>query len=376
MKRHIYILALLLVCILMFAGCQCQHEWQDANCTDSEICELCGVSQGSPLGHTWKAATCVAPKTCESCGTTEGEVIDHTWVDATCAAPKTCTGCGATEGETLPHTWTDADCENAKTCEVCSATEGAPLGHIWKAATCEEAKACEVCGKTDGEALGHIWVDATCDSAKTCSTCKLTEGNALGHKWVDATTEAPKTCSVCTTTEGTAIKTDPRFKTSACKPLFGSWTCKTVTTAEEMGITDYDGQIVECTSITFKNDGSMVVTTEAEDFAAFRAFMQAFMEQSMYDSFAAEGMSKSEADAVMQLAYGMTVKEYAKNFADDLNESDLYSSENCVYYVSGNEIYGGSNWNDELIPMVFSVKGDKLTMTDTETGETTEFTRA
>ena len=375
MKRHIYILAALLVCVLVLAGCQCRHEWQDANCTDPETCGLCGVTQGDPAGHTWKAASCNAPKTCETCGTTEGKVLDHTWVDATCAAPKTCTACGLTEGEALPHTWVDADCENPKTCSVCSATEGAPFGHTWKAATCEDPKTCEACEKTEGDALGHTWVDATCETPKTCKTCKLTEGEALGHKWVDATTEAPKTCSVCKATEGSAIKTDSRFKTSACKPLFGSWKNAAVITAEEMGITGYDGEIVEYTAITFKNDGTMIMESGIEDYDAYICLFEYSMIQELYAEYAARGMSKEQADSTMHAQFGVTVEEYASEVAGSIRESDLTYSETCVYYVAGNQLYGGTNWDEEMIPVTFSIRNGKLILTDEEYGETMEFTR-
>lgn len=375
MKRYFCVLVLVLMCLLALAGCQCKHEWTDANCTDAQVCELCGVTQGSPLGHSWKAATCNAPKTCETCGKTEGKALTHTWAEATCAAPKTCSSCGATEGEALPHTWTDADCENAKTCSVCKATEGSPLGHTWNAATCETAKSCQVCAKVEGEALGHTWTAATCETPKTCETCKLTEGDALGHKWLEATTEAPKTCSVCAKTEGSAIKTDSRFKTDACKHLFGTWRCSTITSAEDLGMTGFDGTAVEYITITFKNNGTMVVATEIADIDDLRALMQAFMEQSLYDQFAAEGMSRDEANAAMMLAYGMTIEQYAKEFANALNENELNSSNNLVYYVKGDQIYGGTNWDDELLPMSYSLKNGKLILTDEDSGKVLEFTR-
>ena len=31
----------------------CDHTWQDATCTESQICTLCGVTEGDPLGHSF-----------------------------------------------------------------------------------------------------------------------------------------------------------------------------------------------------------------------------------------------------------------------------------------------------------------------------------
>lgn len=405
MKRNLLILALALVLVFALAltGCEkdCEHEWKDATCDAPKTCKLCEATEGSPLGHSWKAATCAAPKTCENCGKVEGKTLEHTWSDATCAAPKTCTGCGATDGEkTTEHTWTDAtcaapktcsvckitegealahewveaDCENAKTCSGCAATEGAPLGHTWNAATCDDPKTCETCSKTEGDALGHTWTNATCAAPKTCSACKKTEGKALGHKWVEATTEAPKTCSVCKATEGTKIKTDSRFTTAACKPLFGSWTTETVITSEDLGM-EFEGQVVEVTTCTFKNDGTLVVESGVKDFDEYKAFMKVFTVELMYASFAESGMTKDQADDAFMLTYNMTIQQYVDQEIDAMRESDVSASQNCVYYVKDGAIYGGDSWDDELLPISYTLSGNKLILTDDETGETMEFTR-
>lgn len=375
MKRHIYILILGMLCILILTGCQCRHDWLDANCTDAEACSLCGVRQGSPLGHTWRVADCVTPKTCETCGATEGAAAGHSWVEVSCAAPKTCHICGATEGAALPHTWVEADCENSKTCSVCSTIEGTPLGHIWNAATCEEPQTCQVCEKTDGEALGHSWTDATCTTPKTCSTCKTEEGKALGHKWEDATTEVPQTCSVCKATQGTAIKTDPRFKTSACKSLFGTWKSSAPVTARDLGLTDREGSFNKITVFKFHNDGTLTISYEIGNVKACRTLMEAAMVKRTYESYAADGSSKEETDLFFQQYLGLTVQEYAANYAETYIDQLLNQTSSNVYYVAQNKLYGAEHWYDKMEPMVYSIKGSKLVLTD-DSGETVEFTRA
>lgn len=101
MKRAISILALTLVCLLVLAGCGCEHEWAAADCDTPKTCNLCAETEGEALGHTWADATCTVPKTCSACQETEGEALGHTWTDATTEAPKTCTVCAATEGERI-----------------------------------------------------------------------------------------------------------------------------------------------------------------------------------------------------------------------------------------------------------------------------------
>lgn len=77
------------------------HRWVEATCTEAKHCEICGETEGEPLGHDWKAATCTEPKTCKRCGKTEGQKLGHDWQEATYDAPKTCKRCGETSGEKL-----------------------------------------------------------------------------------------------------------------------------------------------------------------------------------------------------------------------------------------------------------------------------------
>ena len=126
MKRYFSALLLLMLCIFIFTGCQCSHEWTAADCVAPKTCTKCEATEGEALGHNWAEATCAMPKTCNVCGLTEGDVADHVWTEVSCAAPKTCEGCGLTEGEALEHTWVDANYQAPKTCSVCGATEGEP----------------------------------------------------------------------------------------------------------------------------------------------------------------------------------------------------------------------------------------------------------
>lgn len=372
MNRTFCILAIMLACTLIFAGCQCEHKWDPATCSDPKTCQNCGVTEGDALGHSWNPATCNTPKTCQTCKQTEGKALQHAWTEATCTAPKTCIACALAEGEALAHTWVDADCEAPKTCSVCAATEGDPLGHIWQAASCDEPQTCTVCAAVNGETPGHIWVDATCDSPKTCSACNLTEGKAPGHQWAAATTEVPKTCTACGKTEGSAIKTDSRFTAAACQDIFGTWKSTITYTAQEWGITGYDCEIVEYVTCTFNNNGTMIITTGIDNFEEHKELIAYATEQEMYASYAEKGMTKEEADATCRAKFGMTVPEFAAFCASEYDVSD---SKEMVYYVDDGQIYAAESWSDEMKPVFYKLKDNKLTLFDEDHFLNQEFTR-
>ena len=127
MKRMIRLCLVLLVCLLAFTGCQCSHEWAQADCLTPKTCSKCDETEGEALGHDWAEASCAAPKTCTRCALTEGDVLEHSRTEVSCAAPKTCTICVLTEGEALEHTWAEANYQAPKTCTVCGETEGEAL---------------------------------------------------------------------------------------------------------------------------------------------------------------------------------------------------------------------------------------------------------
>ncbi len=78
MKKGITQIVVLLLCAMLLAGCQCKHEWVDADCTNAKTCSLCGETEGTELGHTWIDATCTEAKRCDVCDAVEGEALGHT----------------------------------------------------------------------------------------------------------------------------------------------------------------------------------------------------------------------------------------------------------------------------------------------------------
>ena len=196
MKKRIIGIALALMCMLVLAGCGCDHEWEDADCTTPKTCSECGKTKGEALGHDWEDGDCSSPRICKDCGETEGKTQGHNWKDATCASPKTCTECGKTRGEPLEHDWKEATCTKPKTCRNCGETQGEPLGHNWSPSSCTDPGVCMTCGET-GKTMDHNWKEATCSAPKTCRNCGETEGDVLDHDWsYDAATNT-KYCSMC-----------------------------------------------------------------------------------------------------------------------------------------------------------------------------------
>ena len=49
---------------------ECEHKWKDATCTEPKSCELCGETDGEPLGHDFSQATFFAEGKCSRCDET------------------------------------------------------------------------------------------------------------------------------------------------------------------------------------------------------------------------------------------------------------------------------------------------------------------
>ena len=261
------------------------------------------------------------------------------------------------------ETWNDANCESPKTCADCGKTEGTPLGHSWLAATCETPKTCEVCGKTEGEAPGHAWVEADCENAKTCSGCGLTEGEALGHAWVDATTEEPKTCSTCGKTEGERIITDARFTTDATIAYQGNWVAQFNMSGEMMDLPGFESGIDCYLYLDLRNDGTATLSIDAVDVAAMEADITDYLVQLMYEELAAAGLSKEDADAAIQEAYGMSLQEYAMFAVKEMDMASLFQQMtiDMVYYVEDGKMYMAEAWVSDMgEPSPIRLDGENL----------------
>ena len=128
--RKVFCCILLLIVALVLSGCECEHQWTDADCVNSQFCSLCQETGQDALGHDYAAATCTEPETCTRCFKTRGEVLGHDYAPATCTEPETCTRCAATSGEALGHAFADwyfYEPLMSHTCETCGLCRTAPI---------------------------------------------------------------------------------------------------------------------------------------------------------------------------------------------------------------------------------------------------------
>lgn len=273
---------------------------------------------------------------------------------------------GFLNGWFCKHEWQAPDCENPQICAKCGRAEGMPEGHIWMAATCLESRTCEVCGLTKGDPKGHDWKEATCEEPETCQRCYLRTGEALGHIWLDATTEAPRTCEQCGKTEGDRIITDERFTTAAAKDLLGKWACELELTGEDLGDPEMNGSLGFVYILNFGPAGDLGVGFEVADEEGFMAALVQISIDSMYAEFQGQGLGKEAADIAMQDTYGMNVEEYIRSSMEgvSINEilSTIYESMSVggVYYVEGNQLYSGLNWEAKMEPSEMTLENDVL----------------
>ena len=242
----------------------------DADCTNPQVCTVCGVVLNAALGHSYDsvvtAPDCVkggyTTYSCSACG--DSYVADHTdslghtaGADADCTNAQVCTVCGVVLNAALGHSYdsvvTAPDCVNGGyttyTCSACGdsyvADYTAALGHTAGAeADCTNAQVCTVCGVVLNAALGHSYdaevtapdcvnggyttytctacgdtyvadytaalghtagADADCENAQICTICGVVLNPALGHSY-NAVVTAPDcvnggyttyTCSAC-----------------------------------------------------------------------------------------------------------------------------------------------------------------------------------
>lgn len=222
--------------------------------------------------------------------------------------------------------------------------------HVWYAATCTTPKTCQECGETEGEALGHTWEEATCTTPKTCTVCKETEGEAPGHTWEEATTEAPKTCTVCKETEGEKIDTDPRFTTAATKDIQGKWSCEAEFTGEMLGLEGYLDKIPCTLFYDFKNNGDVSATIEIHDRFAFLEGVKEYTMDLSYETMAAQGYSRAQADEAYKLTYGMTVEEFVEESVNSMDLEEFFGAmaADRVYYITENGIWTAESWLNEF----------------------------
>lgn len=168
----IFLVCVILASLAILASCQksdkCDHEYEDATCTEPKTCEECGKTKGEPLGHNFAAATCTSPATCTVCSATEGMALGHNFKPATCTAPQTCSVCYMSQGVPLGHKGGVATCTNKAVCEVCNNEYGElnTANHtedaVWQKRYTEHQEMYPCCGMAISSKESHSMSGGTC----------------------------------------------------------------------------------------------------------------------------------------------------------------------------------------------------------------------
>ena len=241
---------------------------------------------------------------------------------------------------------------------------GCMCSHEWAEATCTSPRTCTKCEETEGESLGHEMVEANCTEAKHCVRCGMTDGEPLGHDWKAATTEDPQICLVCGLTQGERIITDPRFTTAATQMLQGKWGTSMYLDGKLLGFPDFTG-VLECKyALEYGPAGDLNVSFELENPEAFMDALVAYTLELSYANMKAMGIGREDADVAIQQSMGMTMEEYARSTfaAIDLEQifQTILSTLGGVYYVEGDQLYTGADWDTIIAPVTFHIENDVL----------------
>lgn len=163
--------------LLALAGCQCRHEWVEADCGNPKICAKCGQTVGEPLGHSWLPATYEAPETCAVCGLTRGEAAEAPQAADVEEAPA--------KNPPLPDETIDRTCDHIielfpgtqgieATCRLCGASADAleAAGIEWRKEYCEEECDWKLVMQTNGT---PVYECAKCHNISLCLSPHLTD---------------------------------------------------------------------------------------------------------------------------------------------------------------------------------------------------------
>lgn len=145
---------------------------------------------------------------------------------------------------------------------------------------------------------------------------------------------------------------------------------------EKMQVEDFDGSFEMTMCFTFE-DGKYTFAIDKDaledSLEDFEKDLISYMEEMMYESGTAEGMSREEMDQQMQTAMGMSVAEFA---ASTVEEMDLTGTmlaaakdETGTYKVEGNQLTMTEDEAEEECGMTesvvytFKLDGDTLELT-------------
>lgn len=166
--------------------------------------------------------------------------------------------------------------------------------------------------------------------------------------------------------DGNPVDHSSKFDPTVCAPLFGVWDGEILLDGEMMGLGDMAGiedledlRVKMTFCFTFYSDGRarMEMAVDMES-------MRAYMLEVTYASIMAEmGLTREEANAQFEAETGMRIEAYVDMMLSSSGMAGtLQQKRDAVYYVEGDQLYVGDNWNSYMTPEKFTLDGDMLTI--------------
>ena len=164
-------------------------------------------------------------------------------------------------------------------------------------------------------------------------------------------------------------------KADTGKALYGTWAMDVDLSEElnrEMGdeFAGFDGKLVITLKFDFNEDGSfkMYADKEAlrESFAGWMDSFVAFSLDVMYAQFEDMGLSREEADELVQSSYDCTMEEYIRAMMESSVDIDAMADEmetKGIWEAKGDKLYMSEGSKIDVNSFdIFEVSGDTLTL--------------
>jgi len=164
-------------------------------------------------------------------------------------------------------------------------------------------------------------------------------------------------------------------KSDTGKALYGTWSMDVDLSQElnrQMGddFAGFDGKLVITMKFDFNEDGSfkMYVDSDAlkESFATWLDSFATFSLDVMYAQFEDMGLSREEADELVQSQYNCTMEEYIRDTMESSVNVDAMAAEmkmEGIWEAKGDKLYMSEDDEIDVNRFdIFSVSGDTLTL--------------
>ena len=115
-----------------------------------------------------------------------------------------------------------------------------------------------------------------------------------------------------------------------------------------------------CTAFGKTGEFSMVMSLVDEQ--SFKEKYRTYTMNLLYEAFAAENMTKEQADKAMVDAYGLNVADYVDAALKVFDVNEMFEAFNVqeVYYVEDNNLFTALTWNATFESAAFTVTDDSL----------------